>query len=143
MSSSDSVSVFAEGTFEEQLQELLGYTSRGISDEDRTALLQSFQDVVKTRNAPLDEGARRTVFESVLKNTKGLGQGTDKGMCGHGLLARPSDNAAEIEGFFNLLYSHLFILWQVDSSETRQHVIYLLNVISSSPSNSASVKYRM
>ena len=80
MSSSDSVSAFAEGTFEEQLQELLEYTAQGIPDEDRTALLQSLQDV-KTGNAPLDEDARRTAFELVLKNTKSVGQGTDHGMC--------------------------------------------------------------
>ncbi|KAG8218990.1 hypothetical protein J3R82DRAFT_4733 [Butyriboletus roseoflavus] len=127
MSSSDSVSAFAEGTFEEQLQELLEYTARGIPDEDRTVLLQSLQDVVKTGNAPLDEDPRRTAFELVLKNTKSMGKGTDH----------------EIEGFFNLLYSHLFTLWQVDSSETRQHVVYLLNVISSSPSNNTSVKHRI
>ncbi|KAI9574292.1 hypothetical protein HD554DRAFT_2046049 [Boletus coccyginus] len=128
MSPPDSVSVFAEGTFEEQLQELLQYTARGIPDEERTALLQSLQGILKTdSNASLDQDRRRTALGLVLKNTKGVGQGTDQ----------------EIEGFFNLLYSHLFTLWQVDSSETREHVTHLLNVISSSPSNGASVKYRV
>ncbi|KAH0840248.1 hypothetical protein J3R83DRAFT_1255 [Lanmaoa asiatica] len=143
MSPSDSVSVFAEGTFEEQLQELLEYTARGTPDEERTALLQSLRDVVKTGSAPLDEDGRRTAFELVLKNTKGVGQGTDRGMCGHHHSRSLLTFAAEIEGFFNLLYSHLFTLWQVNSSEPRQHVVYLLNLISSSPSNSASVKYRI
>ena len=84
MSPSDSVSVFAEGTFEEQLQELLGYTVRGIPNEERTALLQSLQDIVKTgEGASLDEDRRRAAFELVLKNTKGVGQGTDQGMYGH------------------------------------------------------------
>lgn len=83
MSPSDSVSVFAEGTFEEQLQELLEYTSRGIQNEERAALLQSLQDIIKTENASLDEGRRRAALELVLKNTKGVGQGTDQGKCGH------------------------------------------------------------
>ncbi|KAG9317807.1 hypothetical protein JVU11DRAFT_2030 [Chiua virens] len=129
MSPSDSVSVFAEGTFEEQLEELVEYTARGITDEERTALLQSFRDVVKSTNseAPLDDDKRQSAFELVLKNTKSVGQGSDK----------------EIEGFFNLLYSHLFALWPVDSQETRQHVVYLIGVISSSPCSSASVQYRV
>jgi hypothetical protein len=83
MSPSDSVSVFAEGTFEEQLRELLEYTARGIPNEERTALLQSLQDVMKTENASLDEDRRRATLELVLKNIKGVGQGTDQGMCGH------------------------------------------------------------
>ncbi|KAF8559437.1 hypothetical protein OG21DRAFT_1431600 [Imleria badia] len=123
----DSISVFAEGTFEEQLQELLEYTARGIPDEERTALVQNLQDGVKTDNASLDQDKRRTAFELVLKNIKGVGRGSDK----------------EIEGFFNLLQSHLFTLWQLDSSETRQHVVYLLSVISSSPSNTTPIKYRV
>lgn len=81
MTASDSVSVFAEGTFEEQIRELLEYTARGSLDDERTTLLQSLQDVVKTEN--LDDDRRRTAFELVLKNTKGLGQGTDQGMCAH------------------------------------------------------------
>ncbi|KAG6373798.1 hypothetical protein JVT61DRAFT_5943 [Boletus reticuloceps] len=129
MSPSDSVSVFAEGTFQEQLQELFEYTARGIPDEERTALSQSLQDVVQSdsENASLDDDRRRTAFELVLKNTKVVGQGTDQ----------------EIEGFFNLLYAHLLTLWQVDSSEMRQHILYLLNVISSSPTNSLHIKYRI
>ena len=77
MSPSDSVSVFAEGTFEEQLQELLEFTARGVPNEERTALVQSLQE---TENASLDEDRRRSAFEFVLKNTKGIGQGTDQGM---------------------------------------------------------------
>lgn len=109
MSSSDSVSVFAEGTFQEQLQELLVYTARGIPDEDRTALLQSFQDVVKTEGAPLDEDARRTAFELVLKNTKSVGQGTDQGMCDHDrshslltLQQRPKDSSISCIHIYSL-----------------------------------------
>ena len=135
-----SVSVFAEGTFEEQLQELLEYTARGSHDDERTALVQSLQDAVK--NPPLDNDRRRAALELVLKNTKIIGQGTDQGMSSHDR-ALPSDIPAEIEGFFNLLYSHLFTLYQADSADARQRVLYLLNVISSSSSHTASVKYRV
>lgn len=81
MSSSDSVSVFAEGTFQEQLQELIEYTARGSSDDERATLLQSFKDLAKTE--PLEEDTRRAAFELVLKNIKGLGQGADQGMPYH------------------------------------------------------------
>ncbi|KIJ13258.1 hypothetical protein PAXINDRAFT_136201 [Paxillus involutus ATCC 200175] len=131
MSPTDSVSVFAEGTFEEQIQELLEYTARSNSEDERTALLQSFKDITKTEEGekPIgeDEDRRREVFNLVLNNTKGVGEG----------------NEQEIEGFFNLLFSHLFTLWQVDSPETSQHVIFLLTVISASPSDNSSVKYRI
>lgn len=79
----DSISVFAEGTFEEQLQELLEYATRGIPDEERTALAQTLKDTVKTDNASPDQDRRRTAFELVLKNIKSVGQGTDHGACGH------------------------------------------------------------
>lgn len=81
--------MFAEGTFEEQFQELVEYTARGSSDEERTTLLQSLQDIVKTENPPLDEDRRRSAFEFVLKNTEGLGQGTDQGMCDPDCLHSP------------------------------------------------------
>ncbi|KAF9226872.1 hypothetical protein BS17DRAFT_728784 [Gyrodon lividus] len=131
MSPTDSVSVFAEGTFEEQIKELLDYTARSNSEDERTALLQSFKDIVKAEEGakPIeeDEDRRRRVFELVLNNTNGVGEGSEQ----------------EIEGFFNLLYSHLFALWQADSSETRKHVILLLGVTSASPSDNSSVKYRI
>jgi len=128
MAPSDSVSVFAEGTFEHQLQELLEYTSRGTPDEERAVLLQSLRDVVQVDNeTQLDDDRRRAALELVLRNIRNVGQGTDQ----------------ETEGFFNLLYSHLFTHWEVDSPETREHVLYLLDIISSSLANSASVKYRI
>jgi translation initiation factor 3 subunit M len=49
----------------------------------------------------------------------------------------------EIEGFFNLLYSHLLTLWPVDSTETKTYVTDLLHVVSSSPAADASIKYRV
>lgn len=38
----------------------------------------------------------------------------------------------EVEGFFNLLFAHLFSLFPIDSEEIRVHVDNLLKVISSS-----------
>ncbi|KAF9236231.1 hypothetical protein BU15DRAFT_77205 [Melanogaster broomeanus] len=122
MSSTDPVS---------QIQELLQYTARSNPEDELNALLQSFRDIVTTEEGarPIeeDEDRQRRAFELVLNNTRGVGEGSD----------------LEIEGFFNLLYSYLFALWQVDSSETRQHVIFLLGIISASPSDNSSVKYRI
>jgi len=62
----------------------------------------------------------------VLSEVKTLGDGSDK----------------EIEGFFNLLYSHLFTLYPIDSPETSKSVSTLLHTIASSSSD-ASIKYRI
>ena len=43
----------------------------GFPNEERTALLQSLQDVVETENTSLDEDRRRAVCELVVKPTKG------------------------------------------------------------------------
>jgi translation initiation factor 3 subunit M len=122
MSSTDPVS---------QIQELLDYTARSDLEDERNALLQSFKDIVKTEEGakPIeeDEDRQRRAFELVLNHTKGIGEGSE----------------SEIEGFFNLLYSYLFTLWPVDSSQTRRYVIFLLEIISTSRSDNSSVKYRI
>lgn len=63
----------------------------------------------------------------VLTEVKGLGEGSDK----------------EIEGFFNLLYSHLFSLYPIDSSETEKFLTSLLQTISLAPPEHTSIKYRI
>ena len=50
---------------------------------------------------------------------------------------------ADIEGFFNLLYSHLLELYALDSPEAKIHLDTLLQVVSSAPTDKASLKYRM
>ncbi|KAG0702392.1 hypothetical protein DFH29DRAFT_921438 [Suillus ampliporus] len=131
MATTDSVSVFGEGTFEEQIQELVDYATRSSPEDERAPLLQSFRDIVK-----IDEGAkpvekyeeiRRRALSFVLDQTKSLGDGSEQ----------------EIEGYFNLLFSHLLALWPADSPETKLHVSSLLDVLTPSPSDHPSVKYRV
>ncbi|KZT24562.1 PCI-domain-containing protein [Neolentinus lepideus HHB14362 ss-1] len=130
MPTADIVSVFAEGTFEEQIQELVNYIGRGRSDEDRTALIQPFQGALRTAEGakPIEEDVerRRKILSMVIGEVHGFGDGSDR----------------EIEGFFNLLYSHLLVVYPVDSTETKEHISYLLQVFSSSPTESP-IKYRI
>ncbi|KIO12424.1 hypothetical protein M404DRAFT_123481 [Pisolithus tinctorius Marx 270] len=127
----DSVSVFAEGTFEEQIQELVEYATRGRPDDERASVLQSFKNIVGAEGdekpVEIDTDHRQSVLKLVLDNTKGVGEGTEQ----------------EIEGFFNLLFSHLLTLWPDSSPEIRQHVASLLSVLSVSPSEQSSIKYRV
>ncbi|KAF8214029.1 hypothetical protein K438DRAFT_1927230 [Mycena galopus ATCC 62051] len=127
----DSVAIFAEGTFEEQIQELVNYIVRNRSEEERTAFIRPFQDVLKTEpgKKPLDEddARRRKIFSMVVVEVKTLGDGSEK----------------EIEGFFNLIYAHLFSLYSPDSPETKQYVAALIQTISSASSEQTSIKYRL
>ncbi|KAJ7591436.1 PCI domain-containing protein [Mycena floridula] len=131
MASTDSVSVFAEGTFEEQIQELVNYIVRGLSEEERTSFIRPFQEALKTPDGATpfaeDEGRRRKVFVMVIQEVKGLGEGSER----------------EIEGFFNLLYSHLFALYSSTSPELKAMLTDLLATIASAPSEHASIKYRI
>ncbi len=52
-------------------------------------------------------------------------------------------NETEIEGFYNLLFAHIFSLYPPTSPEAKQYLTILLKTISSSPSERLSVKYRM
>jgi translation initiation factor 3 subunit M len=127
----DSVSVFAEGTFEEQIQELVNYVVRNRSEEERASFIRPFQDALKTEEGkkPIeeDEVRRKKIFSMVLTEVKGLGEGSEK----------------EIEGFFNLLYSHLFSTYPADSPETEKYLTNLLQTISSAPPEHTSIKYRI
>ncbi|EPQ59896.1 hypothetical protein GLOTRDRAFT_23467, partial [Gloeophyllum trabeum ATCC 11539] len=130
MSVTDIVSVFAEGTFEEQVQELVNYIGRGRSDEDRATLIHPFQDALRTseNDKPLAEDVEKQqkVLSMVVVQVKGLGDGSEK----------------EIEGFFNLLYSHLLTVYPTESTQTKEAVSHLLQVISLSSAES-SIKYRI
>ncbi|KAG2064447.1 hypothetical protein BDR04DRAFT_1145892 [Suillus decipiens] len=131
MATADSVSVFAEGTFEEQIQELVDYATRSSPEDERATALQSFRDIVR-----LDEGARpieqdqerrRNALTFALDQTNSLGDGSEQ----------------EMEGYFNLLFSHLLTLWPANSPEIQHHVSSLLGVLASSPSEHPSVRYRV
>ncbi|KAJ3980007.1 PCI domain-containing protein [Lentinula detonsa] len=131
MSVTDSVSVFAEGTFEEQVQELVNYLVRTQSDEERAASIRPFQEALTTaegqKSLSEDEQRRQKIFLMIISVIKGLGRGQEK----------------EIEGFFNLIYAHLFSLFSPSSPEAKQLTDTLLKVISSAPSDQTSIKYRI
>ncbi|KAJ7223935.1 hypothetical protein C8J57DRAFT_232237 [Mycena rebaudengoi] len=128
---SDSVAIFAEGTFEEQIQELVNYVVRNRSEEERTAFIRPFQEALKTDagKKPLeeDDDRRRKILSMVLVDVKTLGDGSEK----------------EIEGFFNLIYSHLLSLYPSNSPETKQFITALVQTISSASSEQTSIKYRL
>ncbi|KAJ3572262.1 hypothetical protein NP233_g3202 [Leucocoprinus birnbaumii] len=127
----DSVAIFSEGTFEEQILELVEFVARSQPEDARASFIASFQDDLKTAEdqTPLaeDETRRRAVFVKLLAEIKQLGEGSDK----------------EIEGFFNLVFSHLFTLWSVSSPEVKEYLNTLLQVISSGPTERTSTKFRI
>ncbi|KIL70313.1 hypothetical protein M378DRAFT_156420 [Amanita muscaria Koide BX008] len=131
MALTDSISVFAEGTPEEQVQELVDYLVRGRSDEDREALVREFAEAIESKEGQKpfneDDERRRQVFSRLLSEVKGLGDGNEK----------------EIDGFFNMIYAHIFALYPLDSSEITEHVKILLQVISSASTDKPSRKYRI
>ncbi|KAI0832776.1 PCI-domain-containing protein [Trametes gibbosa] len=130
MSAADSISIFAEGTFEEQILELVNYLARTISEDGREAFTQPFHDAVSTVEGqkPIDEDEdrKREVLGSVLEQVKGLGDGSAK----------------EIEGFFNLLFSHFLALFPLTSPDARTHLDTLLKAIVSAPDHTAT-KFRI
>ncbi|KAF9450675.1 hypothetical protein P691DRAFT_700875 [Macrolepiota fuliginosa MF-IS2] len=131
VNTTDSVSIFSEGTFEEQILELVEFTARSRPEDDRAAFISQFKDNLNSEEGktPLDqdEPRRRAIFLKLLEEIKQLGEGNDK----------------EIEGFFNLVFSHLFTLWQTGSQEIREHLNTLLQTLSSSPAERTSIKYRI
>ncbi|KAG1853595.1 hypothetical protein C8R48DRAFT_777114 [Suillus tomentosus] len=131
MPTADSVSVFAEGTFEEQIQELVDYATRSSPEDERATASQSFRDIIKPDEGakPIEEDQerKRNALTFVLDRTKSLGDGSEQ----------------EIEGYFNLLFSHLLTLWPTNSPEIKHYVSSLLGVLTSSPSEHPSVRYRV
>ncbi|CAL1700392.1 unnamed protein product [Somion occarium] len=71
MSVTDAVSVFAEGTFEEQILELVNYLALSLPEDQRPNYVQPFQDVLTTQEGqkPIekDEERRRKALTLVLE----------------------------------------------------------------------------
>ncbi|KAH7105307.1 hypothetical protein BKA62DRAFT_689294 [Auriculariales sp. MPI-PUGE-AT-0066] len=127
---SDAVAIFAEGTFEEQVRELVDYVSKPRVDEERTAFIRPFAEALATPEGekPFGESVprRRKVIELVLTEVKGLGEGSER----------------EIEGFFNLLIAQFLDVIPVDAQDAP--VKQILTVVSSAPApTDPSVKYRI
>ncbi|TDL29665.1 PCI-domain-containing protein [Rickenella mellea] len=132
MSAADSISIFAEGTFEEQTQELVNYIARSRPENERPAFIRPFQELLKTAEGQkaLDDDIdrRRRVVSLVVSELKGLGDGSDR----------------EIEGFFNLLYSHLLSLYPADSTELSRHISAVSHLIADAPppSDHTALRYK-
>ncbi|CCO28121.1 Eukaryotic translation initiation factor 3 subunit M Short=eIF3m [Rhizoctonia solani AG-1 IB] len=126
----DAVAVFSEGTFEEQIQELVNYFARGLAEDSRAAYIRPFQDALLTPEGqtPLsqDAGRKKKVIGMVREKVVGLGEGNDR----------------EIEGFFNLLNSHLVTLF-TETSELEPHVSALVGTVLGAPETFTGIKYRV
>lgn len=130
MSASDSISIFAEGTFEDQIKELVTYLAQEHPEEERANFIQPFQQAFVTAEGQAslsdDRGRQRKTLELVVSAVKGLGSGSEK----------------EIEGFLNLLFSHILTLFSVDTPDTQARILGLLEIITSS-NEQPSLKYRI
>ncbi|KAG8734239.1 hypothetical protein FRC12_018591 [Ceratobasidium sp. 428] len=126
----DAVAVFSEGTFEEQIQELVNFLARGLGDEARAAYIRPFQDALLTPEGktPLaqDPERRKKVIGMVREKVVGLGEGTER----------------EIEGFFNLLISHLVTLFS-STPDLEPHVSALVSTIAAAPETQSGIVYRV
>jgi translation initiation factor 3 subunit M len=126
----------------------VNYIVRNQSDEERAAFIRPFQDVLKTAEGqkPLeqDEERRRKIFAMAIKEVKGFGDGNEKGVLFDCIFSEGhTERLTEIEGFFNLIYSHLFVLYPLGTQEVKTYLSSLLQTISSAPSDRSSIKYRM
>ncbi|TFK25947.1 PCI domain-containing protein [Coprinopsis marcescibilis] len=130
-SQTDSVSIFAEGTFEEQILELVNYLARLRSEGERTAFTASFENALKTEEGktPISEDSERqkAIVKDVLKQVQSIGDGSEK----------------EVEGFFNLLYAHLLSLFAPGTPELKDLLAALLQTIASPSSDRLSTKFRI
>ncbi|KZV78060.1 hypothetical protein EXIGLDRAFT_784354 [Exidia glandulosa HHB12029] len=80
---SDSVAIFGEGSFEDQVKELVEYVAKPLVDEERTAFIRPFSEALRSADgdAPFAESTerRRKVIERVVAEVKSFGEGSDRG----------------------------------------------------------------
>ena len=133
-----------------QIAELAGYIAQSRPEPERAPYVQSIRQrlTVGEGQTPLTKNLawRRELFSVVFRDVKGLGEGAERGCVPFFFSIRMRslliDLVTEIEGFFNLLYSHLLTLWPIDSPETKSRVSDLLPIITYSTAESAT-KYRV
>ena len=130
--------------------ELLSYIVRNRPDEERAVFVGPFHNALKSGEGkkPIgeDEQMRRLILSKLLQEVKGLGDGSGKGMRTlqvFGPCLHPIDNYPEAEGFFNLLFAHIFSVHPATSPEAKDYINSLLKAICSSSAEQATVKYRM
>ncbi len=82
--------ITAEHNNSRQIKELVNYLSHGRSDEEKAALIQSFETLLLPQEGhkPIDEDEerRKKVVTMVVDQTQGLGDGTERGtffICNH------------------------------------------------------------
>ncbi|KAF8307631.1 hypothetical protein DL93DRAFT_2087891 [Clavulina sp. PMI_390] len=125
-----SISLFGEGTFEEQIRELVDFLARGLADDARIAFIKPFSEglVTESHIKGFDESPerRKKVISLLLPEVKGLGQGSER----------------EIEGFFNLVFAHVTSLYP-EPAALKERITPLLTTISSSTPESQGLKYRI
>ncbi len=66
-----------------QVQELVGYIVRNTPDDERAAFIRPFQDAFKAASkTPIAEDVekRQKIIGMVMKEIKGLGEGSEKGV---------------------------------------------------------------
>lgn len=81
----------------------------------------------------------------VREKVVGLGEGSDRGMglyCAQPLRSLVAHCYSEIEGFFNLLSSHLVTLFS-STADLEPHVSALVGAIVGAPETHTGIKYRV
>lgn len=118
---------------------------RGLPEDERSATVSRFKDALKTPDGqkPLADDVQRKkeVFSMTIGEVKGLGDGSEKGREQKNFSV--ADLQIDIEGFFNLLYAHLFDLYPPGSPELQDFLAKLLQAISSAPSEQTFIRYRL
>jgi translation initiation factor 3 subunit M len=130
MSSSDSIAVFSEGTFQVHILDLASYAAQSLPEEERAPFAQKYEELTQDKDGqkPIaaDEDRQRAVFSNFITDVMDLG----------------ADSELEVEGFFNLIYTQLFMLYPA-AEDARVHLNKILSIVSSSTSKSTSLKYRI
>jgi translation initiation factor 3 subunit M len=120
---------------------LLTYVARSRPEEERAAFIAPLQESVK--NVETDE-QKKAALQVVLNQVNGLGDGSEKGAHLRSLaVEHNADLNAEVEGFFNLLYAHLFSLYPSSSSDAKEVLNGLLTSISATPADRLPIAYRV
>ena len=129
-----------------QIRELVDYLARGLSEDERQKSFDQILELVKTDPPTISKEDQVKVLSLLVPEVKGLGEGSEKGPSFMHLQNAESDQlrsfTPEVEGFFNLLFAHLFSLFPINSNEIKVHVDSLINTIVSSKSRFPT-KYRL
>lgn len=122
------------------------YLARGLSEDDRKKSFGQILELVETESPTISKENQVKALSLLVPEVKGLGEGSGKGAWFVYLWNVRSDQlrcfTPEIEGFFNLLFAHLFSLFPIHSNEIKAHVDTLIKAIASSKSQFPT-KYRL